>query len=409
MAGPGISTGSDGRFGPAGLVWRLTSRSPLKLYPLTLLLGVIALVLAGISLADKGLEAAVTTGSARLGADLMVVPAGAEAPLDAALIGGLPLKRLLPVGAAAQVTALPEVGQVAPQYFLQSAPADCCETGNLLLVAFDPARDFTVLPWLPPAAALPALEDELLIGGGVRKGKGAQLRLYNRSFRVVARLDKSGLGYFDNAAFIPLSGVAAMERSSRSGAVPLFVPWERPSLLLLKLRPGAEPRRTAAAIEQRVTGVRVLTTPELFRRERQQLERLAAVRRPLLVAGWFLALAAGGAVQLLYWRSRRRTLGLMLLWGYSRGELLRLFTLEALLLAAPAMAAGSLLAFALLRLTAGSPGQSPALPLLLDSRVLTAAGIPGLCFVFAVGMAAEAFGIVFWLLRRDAAVLLRDD
>lgn len=395
------------QFGPAGLLWRLLWRTKSRLYPFALLLTVIALLLAGVSLTVTGMATALTTSAARLGADLMVLPAGTEAPLNATLVGGLPLRRLLPAGVEGRIAPLPGVRRIAPQYFLASAESTCCEAGNLLLVGFDPARDFTVLPWLVPRAE-PLREDgTLLVGGGIMKAKGAEFRLYNRTFRVASRLERSGIGYFDNAVFIPLTGVVAMEQAARRGTTPLLVSWDRPSLLLVQLAPGTDPRAVAADVEGLVPGVRVMAIPELFHKERLKLERIAAARAPLLVVAWLLALIMGGAVQLLYWRGHRQTLGLLQVWGYGRRILLFMLAGETLLLTLLAMAGGSLAMGLMLQQGAGYLASGFGLPLLLTAGTSAAAGLPGLCLSFGAVMAGETLIIILWLLQSEPAALLR--
>lgn len=400
-------TAHDGRFGPAGLVWRLASRSQLKLCSYCLIMTLIALLLSGVLLTMQGMAAAITKSAGRLGADLMVIPSGAEVPLDNALVGGLPMRRLLPEGVEKYLASLPGIQRAAPQYFISSAPATCCEAGNLLLIGFDPARDFTILPWLRKDSHRLTEDDALVAGGGVMKAEDARFRLYNRTFRVAARLDKSGIGYFDNALFIPMSGVAAMESASRSGAVLLPIVWGRPSLILVQLLPGADQSVTAAAIERNMPSVRVLTMKELFRAERQKMAELARVRRPLLVAGWLFALAAGGAVQIFYWRERRQTLGLLQVWGYGRIALVGLFAAEAFVLALLAMAGGSLAVRLIFGQLSSWLSRATGLPLLLETGAAVAAGIPWLCLLFAAGMAIESVVILSWLLRKEPAVLLR--
>lgn len=278
----------------------------------------------------------------------------------------------------------------------------------MLLIGFDPHKDFTVRPWLPTGELKTLAGEDVLVGGGVMKGIGADLRLYNRLFRVAARMEKSGLGYFDNAVFIPLAGVAAMERSSRgSGAVPLTVSWGRPSMLLLQVFPKTDLREAADSIEKRVPGVRVLTIPELFREKRELLKRIADVQIPLSVAAWLAAMAAGGAMQFLYWRGRRPTLGLLQAWGYGKGFILLLFSMETMLLSLAAMVVGSLGAFLLLRLFAAYFAVALGLPLLLGTAAAAAAGIPWLCLSFAVVMAGETLVIILFLLRHEPADLMR--
>jgi hypothetical protein len=240
------------------------------------------------------------------------------------------------------------------------------------------------------------------------KGKGADFRLYNRSFRVAARLEKSGIAYFDNALFIPMAGIDVMESGSRSaGAIPLDLVRERPSLLLLQLVPGADPRNMALAIEKSVTGVRVLTISELFGRERTRLAQMATAVRPMTMAGWLIAISAGGAVQLLYWRERRPVLGLLQAWGYGKRDLLLLFTLESLLLSLGGMVAGSTAAFLLLQLSVLRITRALGLPLLFGADSAAVTEIPGLCLLFSAGVAAVTLVTLLGQLRREPAELMR--
>lgn len=400
--------GEERVFGPAGLVWRLTFRAKLKLYPFCLLMTIIALLLAGVSLTVIGMESALATAAGRLGADLMVIPAGAEVPLNNALIGGVPLKRALPPEVEKTVAGQPGVRLVARQYFLSSSPSVCCETGNLLLIGFDRTRDFTVLPWMAKRAASLQEENDLLVGSGIMKAKGAEFRLYNKTFRVAGRLERSGVGYFDNALFIPLAGVASMERTSRSGGgMPLQVLWDRPSLLLVQLSPGIDPVTVATAMEKGIQGVRVMTIPALFHQERLRLARITGASRLLMPTGWLVALAAGGAVQLLYWRGRCQTLGLLQFFGYGRVALMGFFAAETFLLSLLAMGGGCLAAFLLLRQFASQLAMTSGVPLLISTGSVVSAGIPWLCLSFAAGMAFETLIILYFLLRPEPAALMR--
>ena len=368
-------TVGGGQSGLAGFMLKMIFRARLKLCALGALFGVIAFLLAGTALLRQAVEEAAAVWSKRLGADMMVIPAGNESRLEQGLIGEAPVRFSLPPGTEAAVAALPGVLRAAPQYFLTSARDSCCELGSLLLVGFDPARDFTVRPWLQGNRGIQPGDGDVLIGGGVMKGRGASLRLYNRTFTVAARLEKSGMGYFDNAVFIPLQGVAAMEQASRgAGKVPLTVAWGRPSLILVQLAPQVKVRETADFLQQRVPGVQVLTISGLFREKREKMARLAAVQKPLATAAWLFALTAGGAAQLLYWRERRPTLGLLQAWGCSKRAILATTSLETLLLA---------------------------------NGAVSAAGIVWLCSAFAVAMAGETLLIMLMLLRREAADLMR--
>lgn len=396
------------RFGLVGLALRMAVRAPLKLFAMGLLLALSSFLLAGVVLLRSGVEEAAARGAKRLGADLMVAPKGAEIPLGAGLFGGVPVRIALPEGTDRSIAATPGVTRVAPQYFLSSAPASCCETGNLLLVGFDPSRDFTVLPWLSPGVRIKGGGESILVGGAVMKAPGASMRFYNRTFTVVARLEKSGMGYFDNAVFIPLDGVSAMERSSGSGGgVPLDVPWGRPSILLVRLAPSAVPQDMARMLERQLPGIKVLTIPGLFRENRLRMEKLGRSQGPLTMTAWLLAVLAGGAIQLLYWRDRRPSLGLLQAFGCGKGLILLLFGAETLVISLAGMVAGSMSAFILLRLFAPYLAVVAGMPLLLSGVTLAASVIPWLCLAFAAAMAGETVIIVLLVLGREPADLLR--
>lgn len=396
------------RFGLVGLALRMTVRAPLKLFATGFLLTLVSFLLAGVVLLRSGIEESTARGAKRLGADLMVVPQGAEVPLGAGLFGGVPVRFSLPDGIERSIAAMPGVQVVAPQYFLSSAPASCCETGNLLLVGFDPSRDVTVLPWLSPNVRLRKDKEPILVGGSVMKPPGAAMRFYNHTFTVAARLEKTGMGYFDNAVFIPLDGVSAMERSSGTGGgVSLRVPWGRPSILLVRLAPSIVPQDMALLLERQHPGIKVLTIPGLFRENRLKMEKLARGQLPLAAASWFFAVLAGGALQVLYWREHRPSLGLLQAFGCSKGLVMSLFGAEALILSLAGMVAGSAGAFFVLRLFASYFAVTAGMPLLLGGLDLALSGLPWLWLVFAGTMAAETVIIMFLMLRREPADLLR--
>jgi len=396
-----------GQFGLAGFMLRLIFRGRLKLLAFGVLLAVIAFLLAGIALLASAVDEAATTWTERLGADLLVVPVGTELRLEQGLLGGIPVRLALPEGIEAAVAAMAGVRLVAPQYFLSSARSSCCEAGNLLLIGFDPGKDFTVRPWLRGSGTQPG-DSDVLIGGGVMKARGAALRLYNQTFTIAARLERSGMGYFDNAVFIPLQGIAAMERSSRnSGGVPFTITWGRPSLLLVQLAPQTPVQDTAALLQQKIPGLRVLTIPELFRDKREKVVRFTALRMPLTIAAWLLAIAAGAALQLLYWRERRPLLGLLQSWGWHRVNLLAFFGLETMLLSLAGMMTGSLGALVLLKLVAPSCAPILGLPLLLGSGFPAIAGLAWLWLAFAGSMTAATVLVLLFILQREPAELLR--
>lgn len=400
-------SGDGNRLTAAGLLTRMTLRSQARLGALLGIFCCAGFILCSGIFFTRGVNAAIARGSGRLGADLMVVPTGADIPLEKGLIGGVPVTLRLPAGIEKRVAATPGVAVATPQYFLASAQASCCESGNLLLVGFDPSRDFTVLPWRGTGGDGKPAGDTILIGGAVMRGAGATLRFYNHVFTVGGRLEKSGLGYFDNAAFIPLEGVRRMEQSSRlPPAVPLTVPWEEPSLLLVKVSRGASPDEVAGRLRSEIPRAEVRTIPELFRKSRERLERIEGGMPAVGAVSALLAVVLSVTAQAMALRARRQVLGLLQAFGVDRWRITFLVAGETLLLALAGLAAGGTAAWGMLTLFSGYIEVVLGFPLILELSALAAA-LPALAAVLGAVVLGTAIPLAVVLSRREPYDLIR--
>ena len=111
-------------------------------------MGVAGFLLA-TTLIIKGAEYSLDSGLKRLGADILVVPAGAENKVETALLMGKPTNIWMPLDNLQSIAAVPGVQAVSPQIYLSSLyGAACCSVSEMFMVVYDPATDFTVTPWL---------------------------------------------------------------------------------------------------------------------------------------------------------------------------------------------------------------------------------------------------------------------
>jgi len=393
--------------GLACLVLRMATRHPGRLSAHLLTMALISFLLVGALLLGQGIarEAARTAG--RLGADIMIVPKEAGISGGAKLIGGTPVGSTLPAGIEDRIAAVAGVNRIAPQYILSSAADPCCEMGEVLLVGFDPSRDFTVLPWLRPEDGLPGNEQQLLAGARVMKAPGAAMRFFNHVFTLTARLEQSRSASFDTALFIPLEGLAAMERSSRSGGKRLDIPWGRPSLLLLRLAAGIEPQQLALALERQHPGIKALPVGEAVHSDRIHLERLGSGRGPLSAAAWLIALLSGGTFLVSRFQARRASLGLLHAYGYGKGLLATISAMEIFVLSLAGMAAGGAAAYLALGLSGQYLAMATGVPLLSGWLSKTAVAIAWSLPVFAGALSTGAAIIVLFMLRSEPVDLLR--
>ena len=102
----------------------------------------------------------------RMGADIIVVPSGAETRVQDALLMGVPVHCWMPASNVAEIAAIPGVTTVSPQLYLATlVGATCCAVPEMFLIAYDPVTDFTLHPWLQQN-----LEGGLLLGQAVGGG-----------------------------------------------------------------------------------------------------------------------------------------------------------------------------------------------------------------------------------------------
>src|SRR5215831_7121376 len=97
----------------------------------------------------RSIETSMAVGFTRLGADMLIVPAGTLTNITAALLTAEPTELTLDDGMLPRLAELKGVRKIAPQLIFRTDASGYGRGGDLVdLIAFDPARDMTVQPWL---------------------------------------------------------------------------------------------------------------------------------------------------------------------------------------------------------------------------------------------------------------------
>jgi putative ABC transport system permease protein len=267
----------------------------------------------------------------RMGADLMVAPRDTTVNLSAALLTVEPTPHTFDAATARQVADLPGVLVAAPQRYYP-LPAGGKTHGDDDLIAFDPARDFTILPWLTEKLDRPFRQGDVILGGRRFESVGAEVRLFGRTFPVYGKLALTGVGPFERSLFVSFetAGDVAAAARKTTGRDFLDADSNRYSAILVRLKLGATPEqfRFAAA---RVVGVQVISGNGLNTTVRQGMSTIldGAVLFTALIL-----LTTGLMVGILYTgllSERRRELGLLLAVGMRPSQVLQLTLVEATL------------------------------------------------------------------------------
>ena len=131
-----------------GLATRNLKRKFVRTLVLLLIVAVVTGTLLGATIFISGMQNALKIGTYRLGADILVVPEKNESQAKAALLSGEPTSFYMDSDVFTKVKAVEGVKKASPQLFIKPTSFTCCYNVETFLVAFDPASDFTITPWL---------------------------------------------------------------------------------------------------------------------------------------------------------------------------------------------------------------------------------------------------------------------
>ena len=318
------------------LAWRNITRR-LGTSVLTAFIAFVAVFMLAASLVVvSSLENGVRLSRERLGADLMVLPAGASGNTSEVLFCAEPVNVYLDASAADKVRAVPGVAAATAQFFTQTVDESCCSVvGITRIVGIDPATDFVLAPWvIGGEGAEDALgaglgDDGILLGAAAPAIEGGQASILGSVFHAVGALEPTGTSV-DETIFMDIEAARAIAANSPY----LERLWEKTdpfasvSCVMVKLDEGADADSVAAQLMEAVPGSVAVRTSDMVAAVASQLlvvEVIALVFLVMLVllaalalAGRFAALAG----------SRMGELGLLRTMGVSRGRVAASFAVE---------------------------------------------------------------------------------
>src|SRR5689334_14047467 len=269
----------------------------------------------------QSIDRSMTVGFTRLGADLMVVPEGALTNITASLLVVEPSELVLDADALAKAR-IASLGRIAAQKIVRvehSGIGSHHETADL--IGFEPARDFTVQPWLSEKLNRPMQRGDVILGAARDGVLGSELLIFGKPHIVYGRLGRTGVGTHERGVFMSLATLDALA-SAKPGQVSGF---------LVELAPGVAPVQARFAILSTLKGVKVVAGDATLSGIRQGL--VALLDGMLALMGLMFASGA-----LMVWvlfsaivTERRAELGLLKANGARREQIVGVMVMEAVL------------------------------------------------------------------------------
>ena len=309
-------------------------RKPGRTALLLLLTAVLALSVFGGSVVVRSLQNGLDGLEARLGADIIVLPATAQSKVSFQnlLLQGTAGAFYLDAGAVDSVLEVPGVEAAAAQTFLASLKADCCSV-KIQVIGFDPETDFTVRPWIAQSWRGTLGYMELVVGCRVAADVGETLRIYDRNCRVAASLAPTGTG-LDTAVYCTMDTMDTLLRAAEEKGVAHKIASggdDVVSAIYVKVSPGYDIDLVNSRLNGHVRKATAVRTRSMITQVSGSLAGISRLVTLLILAVWLLSFLVLLLVFVLMIRERRREFAVLRMLGASRGRLSYMLLLESAL------------------------------------------------------------------------------
>jgi len=295
---------------------------------------ILAAFLMSTTLLARSIKHSLEVGTKRLGADIVVVPAGNEIEAQTALLLGKPLSGAwMPVENVDRIAQVEGVAKVSPQLYLETLTgAACCSAWDMFMIAFDPKTDFTVIPWLRKEVKELGLLD--VIGGDwvIVPEETGKVMIYGVKVNLATKLEPTGMG-LDKTMFLTFDTAHEIARQSvTTAARPMDIPEGKISAVQVKVKEDYSIDEVAQRIKERVPGTYPFASLELSRSIHKQTKGLFRMLFLGLAVVWVLAVVLSGFVFSLMVNERRREIGLLRALGADRNFIFKVFLAESSIL-----------------------------------------------------------------------------
>ena len=396
----------------ARLPWMNLRGYPVRSGILAFFSMLMAMVMFGGTMIVCGIDRGLGTVESRLGADIMVTPADASSDFDAQafLAGAEPSYFYMDEGVAGEVAGVDGVGAASPQLFLATARASCC-SGRYQVIAFDPATDFTIQPWISDTSGASSLGDmEVVVGANVGVSDPENFSLFGHKLRVVAQFDQTG-STLDNAVYANFDTARILIDSSLEKGLNKYTSLDTDHIIssvMVRVEPGRDVNAVASDIAARVPGVSVATSTTLVSGISRSLDNTSRTVTTLIALVWGVGLVMMTLMFVMMVVERKREFGTLLVVGAHRRLVSRVIALEAVILNAAGGALGILISGVLIVSFSGLVQQTIGIGFLVPSLAVIAA---------LVALVLASMGLVAlvssWIALRclnmaDASALLKE-
>jgi putative ABC transport system permease protein len=230
-----------------------------------------------------------------------------------------------------RISSVEGVAAASPQFFVASLNAGCC-TVPVQLVGYDPKSDFIVGPWIATHLPGSVYGSDIVVGSAINAEVGGKLKFFEREYTVVARLDRTGMG-FDASVFMTIDAArtAAGDFVRRGGSFPARA--DSISSIFLRVSEGYAADDVVRNIQKKFgyggSGIALVPTRRFIDNVASGLNTLVFFIAALESIIWIMAALVLAIVFSMMVNERKREFGILRSIGAARMKLAALVLAES--------------------------------------------------------------------------------
>ncbi len=396
-----------------GLSFRNIIKKPVRSAALIIIAAFLAFSAFGGSVMVMSLSGGLNSLSARLGADIVVVPYSATSKVsyDSIIIQGQPGQFYMDSKYYDEIKEeISGIEKITAQFYLASAKASCCSS-RLQIIGFDPETDFSVQPWIEKSYSDKLGLYDTVVGSDVTPNTDMTIEIYGKTLKVQSVLDKTGTE-LDHAIYVnteTMKELIKAHNEKNPNQEREVTPDNVVSSVLIKVSGGYDIDSVVGDINLHVRQVKAIRTQNMISDVADSLSGVSGMISALMIAVWALSVIIMAIAFTMIMNERKKEFAVLRVLGASRARLAGFVFKENAILTLTGGVIGVLLTVIIILLFSPLIEQSIGLPFLLPNAVtLCVAGLITVIVTVAAGALTAAIS-AFKISKIDTGLILRGD
>lgn len=281
--------------------------------------------------------------SNRLGADVIVVPAGYKAEIESVLLKGEPSTFYLPENTMKKLEQFDEIEQMTAQIYVATLSASCCSY-PIQIIGIDIDSDFLIYPWITNSIHKELKDNEAIVGSHVIGEQGEMIRFFHHELKIVGRLKATGVG-FDATVFVNRKTAKELAKASERITANRVAEEDVISSIMLKVKPGVDSVKLSSKISRTLAheGIFAMFSKKFVNTISSNLKVLSSYVGGLIFLIWIFSIVILSISFTAIFNERKKEMAVLRVLGASKRILRNIIVKEAGILSLWGAALGSFL------------------------------------------------------------------